>query len=1120
MEEEEPARIPGRDGESVEVPVDISRPNPNGEEFDCLYLDMNGIVHPCTHPEGRPPPQTEEEMMTEVFAYTERVVNMIRPRKLLMMAIDGVAPRAKMNQQRSRRFRSAQDAQILLEQQESELEARKSRGEAGADEVVKRSWDSNAITPGTPFMDLLASSLRFWIAHKLNTDPGWKNLCVVLSDASVPGEGEHKIMDYIRRKRSDPNHDPNMKHVIYGLDADLIMLSLATHEPYFKVLREDVFAQDSKHRGCHRCGQEGHIAANCTAKARGRDEAPKKPEKKPFIFLDVPTLREYLEIELQVPETPFAFDLERAIDDWVFLIFFVGNDFLPHLPSLEIREGAIDTLLQIWKRELPHMGGYVTNNGKVELAHAQYILDGLTQSEDEIFRKRKETEDRQEANARRRRHADEKASGHAQDSGPRLQHGDTEYVAVSKPVEMPAIQPATASGKKGPVMLDGNSMDVVRNRAQIRMANISAADALRQELGQKGKKGTKRAAPSPDAVRKREKVADSETSGDSAVFKLDEDIKVKTESPAEQRADSVTQALEGGAGEARVKPEPGAPGAEDEVPAAKTEEGDVSGSVKAEDAEGVDAVKPEDASDAVKEEADADAEDDEDDDEPDIPPEIKAFERKVNADGTVEYEDTVKLWEPGYRERYYRQKFGVELSDTAFRREVVQAYVEGLCWVLAYYYQGCPSWKWYYPYHYAPFAADFTDIASLRISFDRGEPFRPFEQLMGVLPAASRQNLPAPFQWLMTSEDSEIIDFYPTEFSIDMNGKKMAWQGVALLPFIDEARLLDALRKRYPQLTDDEVRRNTFGRNALFVGSDAELYGALSRLYAKRANGSPEAIDTTRTSKIAGLIAPDPSCVPGSTFYSPLPTQEGMDDIQNDRSISVHYDFPPQRVPHRSVLLRQVRLPRRRLNASDAEFVRRGSRGGARGGGARGGGRPGRGRDREAWGQAMYGRDAQPDYGQGPYGSYGARYGGAGAGPYGAGPYGAGPYGAGAGSYGAGPYGGTPATSGPYGAGPYGAAGYGGAYGSYGGAGPYGSYGGAGPYGGSYGAGPYGGSYGGAGPYGSYGGAGPYGAYGSGAQAGGAYGAAYGAYYGGTPSAYGYPSQPPARGGGRRPYGA
>ena len=68
--------------------------------------------------------------------------------------------------------------------------------------------------------------------------------------------------------------------------------------------------------------------------------------KKPFIFPDTSVLWEYLAYELDVPSLPFAFDLECAIDDWV-LLFFVGNDFLPNFPPLEIREGAIDTLLKI-----------------------------------------------------------------------------------------------------------------------------------------------------------------------------------------------------------------------------------------------------------------------------------------------------------------------------------------------------------------------------------------------------------------------------------------------------------------------------------------------------------------------------------------------------------------------------------------------------------------------------------------------------------------------------------------------------------------------------------------------------------------------------------------------------
>ena len=211
--EELPEEVTKDDGTVTKIPIDARGPNPNGEEMDNLYLDMNGIVHPCSHPEDRPAPANEEEMMLAVFEYTDRVVNMVRPRKLLMIAVDGVAPRAKMNQQRSRRFRSAQEAaekDAAAAEYHAMLEA-KGASEANGEEKPKKTWDSNSITPGTPFMDLLAQSLRYWVSYKLSTDPAWEKLKVIISDATVPGEGEHKIMNFVRSQRSSPTHDPNTR---------------------------------------------------------------------------------------------------------------------------------------------------------------------------------------------------------------------------------------------------------------------------------------------------------------------------------------------------------------------------------------------------------------------------------------------------------------------------------------------------------------------------------------------------------------------------------------------------------------------------------------------------------------------------------------------------------------------------------------------------------------------------------------------------------------------------------------------------------------------------------------------------------------------------------------------
>ena len=127
----------------------------------------------------------------------------------------------------------------------------------------------------------------------------------------------------------------------------------------------------------------------------GTEETRKKVAiaRKPYQLLSVSVLREYLTFELKpTTPTPFKLDPERLFDDYIFMCFFVGNDFLPHSPTLEIREGAIDLLMTLYKTHLPALGGYLCADGRPNLPVVEKFVRIVSEHEDAIFQKRAKKE--------------------------------------------------------------------------------------------------------------------------------------------------------------------------------------------------------------------------------------------------------------------------------------------------------------------------------------------------------------------------------------------------------------------------------------------------------------------------------------------------------------------------------------------------------------------------------------------------------------------------------------------------------------------------------------------------------------------------------------------------------
>lgn len=309
---------------------------------DNLMIDMNGIFHNSAqkiyeYGNCKPPPRllgrqrrpvkgikAQLRLFEDVCKTVEELFNIAQPTSRLVLCVDGPAPLSKQNQQRQRRFRSAKET---------------------SDDAP---FNSNCITPGTKFMDHLTKYIDWYIRKRISEDRKWQDIQVIFSNEKAPGEGEHKIINFMRKYGTKDE-----SYCICGLDADLIMLALGTHMPKFYILREDLYDCETE-----------------------------------YLCVDVGAIRHDLVKELKWKEEKYNFDDINSINDFIFMCFMVGNDFLPHIPSIEIIEQGIELMIEVYKETCTYYGHLtktVNNEVKFQKKPLEVFLGTIGQHEKSNF---------------------------------------------------------------------------------------------------------------------------------------------------------------------------------------------------------------------------------------------------------------------------------------------------------------------------------------------------------------------------------------------------------------------------------------------------------------------------------------------------------------------------------------------------------------------------------------------------------------------------------------------------------------------------------------------------------------------------------------------------------------
>jgi 5'-3' exonuclease len=339
----------------------------NNIDFDSLLIDTNCLLHPqcfkvlAENSKATDMKDLERKMLNGCIEYLEYIIDYVNPKKEIYIAIDGVAPTAKIKQQRQRRFKSVNDKDLF-----DKIKKKHNK-------EITTFWNNSAITPGTEFMKKITDRIIEFCKKS-------KYKCKILfSTANTPSEGEHKLLQHIR------DSDNDYKYVIYGLDADLIFLALASNKDNIHLLRE---------------AQEFNSNSKSNSKSKSKSKLEPEPDITQLDFISIDVLKECVIEELN--DILYDEYVERNLNkeaimrDFIFICYFLGNDFLPHIPSIDIKcydkkcINGLDLLLQAYANTYDNLEDYlvsIDDNDKISFntVFLQMFLEYLSSFEEEFF---------------------------------------------------------------------------------------------------------------------------------------------------------------------------------------------------------------------------------------------------------------------------------------------------------------------------------------------------------------------------------------------------------------------------------------------------------------------------------------------------------------------------------------------------------------------------------------------------------------------------------------------------------------------------------------------------------------------------------------------------------------